>query len=226
MSENRRVTFSPSPPLRGVLKHNEPHPRDSGVGSSSSDHTGSSGSLDEIFTARDYNLQSNNVDALREALADAIKDIDQWKNKYNKKNAELIDTRKSLRETEKLYKASRDHIQQLEERMGNQDVAHQVQNSRIDDLESEVSKWEVKYNNLLVDFDELEYSVNSSILPASSYDFGPRSRREDTDMASRLKERINREQADSFNIAPAARQLFSHNRREKRRRIQLILISL
>ncbi|KAJ8118715.1 hypothetical protein ONZ43_g3936 [Nemania bipapillata] len=93
----------------------------------------------EIFTARDHNLQRNNIDALREALADAIKDIDQWRDKYNKKNAELIKTRKNLRETEKLYKAGRDHIQQLEERMGNQDVALQVQNNRIDELESEVS---------------------------------------------------------------------------------------
>lgn len=90
MSDSRRVKFSSSPPLRGVLKHPESNPRDSGVGSSSSDHTGSSGSLDERFTARDYNVQSNNVDALREALTDAIKDIDYWRNRYQKRTANTL----------------------------------------------------------------------------------------------------------------------------------------
>ncbi|KAI0205558.1 hypothetical protein F4808DRAFT_237939 [Astrocystis sublimbata] len=126
MSDSRRVKFSSSPsspPLRGVLKHPEPNPRDSGVGSSSSDHTGSSGSLDERFTARDYNVQSNNVDALREALTDAIKDIDQWKNKYQKKSNEQTETRRKLREAENRFREATDlrqeeidRNQKLEER--------------------------------------------------------------------------------------------------------------
>ncbi|KAI1146927.1 hypothetical protein F4825DRAFT_173374 [Nemania diffusa] len=201
MSDSRRVTFSPSPPLRGVLKHTEPHPRDSGVGSSSSDHTGSSGSLDERFTARDYDLQSNNVDALREALADAIKDIDQWKNKYSKKQNEYIEMRKSHRDAEKSYQTARDRIEKLNDRMEKQDVALEVANTQIRDLESEISQWKEDYGDLKYRYDQqLERPLSVPVISGASYELSTRrtrDQREDAELASRMKERINREQTDS-----------------------------
>ncbi|KAI1110641.1 hypothetical protein F5Y14DRAFT_465367 [Nemania sp. NC0429] len=211
MSDTRRVTFSPSPPLKGVLKHPEPHARDSGVGSSSSDYTSSSGSLDEKFTARDYDIQSNNVDALREALAAAIKDIDQWKAKCTKKSNELADTRKTHRQTDTLYREALEReetlqakVESLADRMEKQDVALGIANIKIAELESEVDDWEEKYRNLDDLYETMRHSGATSIVSSSSGDhslsFGlTRSQREkdSAEMSSRLKERINRDQTDS-----------------------------
>ncbi|KAI0113667.1 hypothetical protein GGR51DRAFT_20252 [Nemania sp. FL0031] len=183
---SRRVTFSPSPP-RSVLKRSEPHPRDSGVGSSSSDHTGSSGSLDERFTARDYNIQSNNVDALREALADAIKDIDQWRSKYNKKQSDYSEARKAQRDTDKLYQTACRQIEKLEERMENQDVALEIANNKIQDLEAELSQSKDDYNDL-----QERYELRHS---GGAYELSRQ--REDSAQVSRMKERINRDPTDS-----------------------------
>ncbi|KAI0543828.1 hypothetical protein F4679DRAFT_79531 [Xylaria curta] len=212
MSDSRRVKFSSSPPLRGVLKHPEPNPRDSGVGSSSSDHTGSSGSLDERFTVRDYNVQSNNVDALREALTDAIKDIDHWKNKYQKKNNEQTETRRKHRDTETLYRESVERNQTLQakaesmqDRMEKQDVALDIANTRISDLEDQLADWKERYQNLDDLYESVRHSANASIVSGGSGDHSmglsaPRSHRdkkESEEMASRMKERINRENPDS-----------------------------
>ncbi|KAI1184945.1 hypothetical protein F5B17DRAFT_58006 [Nemania serpens] len=211
MSDSRRVTFSPTPPLKGVLKHPEPRGRDSGVGSSSSDHTGSSGSLDEKFTARDYDIQSNNVDALREALADAIKDIDQWKIKYTKKSNEQAETRKNHRQTETLYRQALEReetlqakIASLVDRMGKQDVALDMANIKISDLESDLDEWKENYRNLDDLYETMRHSGATSIVSSSSGDHSlsyglTRSQREkdSAEMSSRLKERINRDQTDS-----------------------------
>ncbi|TGJ82872.1 hypothetical protein E0Z10_g5891 [Xylaria hypoxylon] len=210
MSDSRRVKFSSSPPLRGVLKHHEPHPRDSGVGSSSSDHTGSSGSLDERFTARDYNIQSNNVDALREALADTIKDVENWKNRYLKKDSEQIETRRNLRNTESLYRDSCERnntmqaqLESMEDRMAKQDVALDIANSKIEDLESDLSEWRDKYKSLHELYEEARHSVDVSIVSGGSGEHSlgrTRSHRETRDSAeltTRMKERINRDHPDS-----------------------------
>ncbi|TRX92256.1 hypothetical protein FHL15_006871 [Xylaria flabelliformis] len=212
MSDSRRVKFSSSPPLRGVLKHSEPNPRDSGVGSSSSDHTGSSGSLDERFTVRDYNVQSNNVDALREALTDAIKDIDHWKNKYQKKNNEQTETRRKHRDTDALYRDAIERNQTMQakvdsmgDRMEKQDVALDIANTRISDLQAELADWKEKYQILDDLYESVRHSANTSIVSGGSGDHSmglsaPRShrdRKESEDMASRMKERINRENPDS-----------------------------
>ncbi|KAI1165926.1 hypothetical protein F5B18DRAFT_135454 [Nemania serpens] len=211
MSDGRRVTFSPTPPLKGVLKHPEPHARDSGVGSSSSDHTGSSGSLDEKFTARDYDIQSNNVDALREALADAIKDLDQWKTRYSKKSSEQADARKSQRQTETLYREALEReellqakVDSLMDRMEKQDVALEMANVKISDLEFELDELKDNYKNLDNLYETMRHSGATSMVSSSSGDhslnFGlTRSQREkdSAEMSSRLKERINRDQTDS-----------------------------
>ncbi|KAI0403425.1 hypothetical protein F4802DRAFT_289017 [Xylaria palmicola] len=212
MSDGRRVKFSSDQPLRGVLKHPEPNPRDSGVGSSSSDHTGSSGSLDERFTARDYDLQSNNVDALREALADAIKDIDHWKNRYLKKNNEHIEARRSQRTTESLYREACERKQTMEaqvesmrDRMEKQDVAHDIANTRIQDLEAELDDWKEKYTDLDNLFESMRHSASASVVSAGSGDHAlglgrtrsQREKRDSAEMTSRLKERINRDQPES-----------------------------
>ncbi|KAI1197070.1 hypothetical protein F5X97DRAFT_194541 [Nemania serpens] len=215
MSDGRRVTFSPPPPLKGVLKHPEAHAhahaRDSGVGSSSSDHTGSSGSLDEKFTARDYDIQSNNVDALREALADAIKDLDQWKVKYTKKSNEQAETRKSHRQTETLHREALEReellqakVESLMDRMEKQDTALEMANNKISDLEYELDELKDHYKNLDDLYETMRHSGATSIVSSSSGDHSlnyglTRSQREQdsAEMSSRMKERINRDQTDS-----------------------------
>ncbi|GAW23611.1 hypothetical protein ANO14919_131850 [Xylariales sp. No.14919] len=209
MSESRRVKFSSSPPLRGALKHSEPNPRDSGVGSSSSDHTGSSGSLDERFTVRDYNIQSNNVDALREALSDTIKDVENWKARYFKKNNEQIETRRNLRNTEGLYRDACEHkdtlqaqLESVEDRMEKQDAALDIANARIQDLESDLSEWKDKYQTLHELYEEARHSANSSIISVGSGEHSlgrTRSHKEKDSAAltSRMKERINRDHPDA-----------------------------
>ncbi|KAI8955140.1 hypothetical protein F4801DRAFT_574727 [Xylaria longipes] len=211
MSDSRRVKFSSSPP-RGVLKHPEPNPRDSGVGSSSSDHTGSSGSLDERFTARDYNVQSNNVDALREALTDAIKDIDYWRNKYQKKNNEQTETRRKYRDTETLYRDAVERnqtmqaqVESMEDRMEKQDVALDIANTRISDLQVELADWKDKYQILDDLYESVRHSANASMISGGSGEHSTglgstrthRDKKESEEMASRMKERINREHPDS-----------------------------
>ncbi|KAI1754814.1 hypothetical protein F4782DRAFT_528174 [Xylaria castorea] len=212
MSDSRRVKFSSSPPLRGVLKHSEPNPRDSGVGSSSSDHTGSSGSLDERFTARDYNVQSNNVDALREALTDAIKDIDHWRNRYQKKNNEQTETRRKHRDTETLYRDAIERNQTMQarvesmgDRMEKQDVALDIANTRISDLQAELADWKEKYQILDDLYESVRHSASASIVSGGSGEHSMalgrtrshRDKKESEEMASRMKERINREHPDS-----------------------------
>ncbi|KAI3340519.1 hypothetical protein F4824DRAFT_424407 [Ustulina deusta] len=211
MSDNRRVKFSPSPPPRGVLKHPEPHPRDSGVGSSSSDHTGSSGSLDERFTARDYNTQSNNVDALREALSDTIKDVDNWKARYTKKNNDHIETRRNLKNTENHYRETCEQnetlqvqLESMRDRMDKQDVALAIANTTIRDLESNLAEWKEKYTSLHELYETTRHSVDASIISGGSGEHSQslgrtRSHRErdSAELTSRLKERINRDHPDS-----------------------------
>ncbi|KAI0423597.1 hypothetical protein F5Y09DRAFT_348673 [Xylaria sp. FL1042] len=218
MSDKRHVKFSSSPPApRGVLKHTEPHPRDSGVGSSSSDHTGSSGSLDERFTARDYNIQSNNVDALREALSDTIKDVENWKNRYLKKNNEQIETRRNLKNSENRYRESCEHtetmqaqLESMEDRMAKQDVALDIANTRIRELESdladqiaELSEWKERYKNLHELYEAARHSADASSISGASGDHSVvrsrshRGKRDSAEMTSRMKERINRDQTDS-----------------------------
>ncbi|KAI1305431.1 hypothetical protein F5Y03DRAFT_151808 [Xylaria venustula] len=217
MSDTRHVKFSSSPPLRGVLKHPEPNPRDSGVGSSSSSHSGSSGSLDERFTARDYNLQSNNVDALREALADTIKDVENWKSRYLKKNNEQIETRRNLKNMEKRYQESCENnetmqarLESMEDRMAKQDVALDVANVRIRDLESdlsdqtaELSEWKDRYKVLHELYEAARHSADTSSVSGASGDHSVgrtrshREKRDSAELTSRMKERINRDQTDS-----------------------------
>ncbi|KAJ2982441.1 hypothetical protein NUW58_g6439 [Xylaria curta] len=209
MSDGRRVKFSPSPPPRGVLKHTEPNPRDSGVGSSSSDHTGSSGSLDERFTARDYNVQSSNVDALREALANVIKDLEHWKTRYSKKSNEQAETRKSLRNTETLYREEcertqtlRAEVASMEDRMEKQDVALGIANSKISELELNLTEWKDKYQELDNLYQDLRHPTSASMISGGSGEHSlghSRSHRErdSAELTSRMKERINRDQPDT-----------------------------
>ncbi|GAP83900.1 hypothetical protein SAMD00023353_0503190 [Rosellinia necatrix] len=226
MSDSRRVKFSSSPTPRSILKQSEPHPRDSGVGSSSSDHTGSSGSLDERFTARDYDIQSNNVDALREALTDAIKDINHWKTKFEKKHSEQVETRRKLRHAEARYEEAFENNQLLEvrvnslnDRMEKQDTALDIANAKIADLDGELSEWkdncqtlggelsEWKDNYQRLDdlYQSVKHSASGSVVSGGSGEhslvLGPtrshRDKKDGTEMTSRMKERINRDQTDS-----------------------------
>ncbi|KAI1428902.1 hypothetical protein F5Y12DRAFT_640111 [Xylaria sp. FL1777] len=213
MSEPRHVKFSSSPPVpRGVLKHTEPHPRDSGVGSSSSDHTGSSGSLDERFTVRDYNIQSNNVDALREALSDTIKDVENWKTRYLKKNNEHIETRRNLKNTENRYRDSIEQnetmqakLESMDDRMAKQDVALEIANTKISELESDLAEWKDRYMALHELYEAARHSADASVVSGGSGEHSPgpgrtrshREKRDSAEMTSRMKERINRDQQDS-----------------------------
>lgn len=231
MSEKRHVKFSPSPPAgRGILKHTDSHsrdsardstrdsPRDSGVGSSSSDHTGSSGSLDdERFTDRDYNIQSNNVDALREALRDTIKDIDNWKTRYLKKNTEQIETRRNLKNTESRYRDAleqndtlRAQLDSVEDRMKKQDRALDIANGKIRDLETDLaehvaklSDWNERYARLHELYEVARHSAEGSVVSGGSGELSvgrsrsDREKRDSVDMTSRMKQRINRDQPDS-----------------------------
>ncbi|KAJ3553927.1 hypothetical protein NPX13_g10758 [Xylaria arbuscula] len=200
-------------------------PRDSGVGSSSSDHTGSSGSLeDERFTDRDYNIQSNNVDALREALSDTIKDIDNWKARYLKKNDEQIETRRKLKNTDNRYRDAceqndtmRAQLDSMEDRMAKQDRALEIANARIRELESnftdkshelankshELDEWKDRYKQLHVLFEATRHSAEGSVASGGSGELSvgrsrsEREKRDSTDMTSRMKQRINRDQPDS-----------------------------
>ncbi|KAI3323834.1 hypothetical protein HD806DRAFT_75906 [Xylariaceae sp. AK1471] len=203
MSDGRRVTFSSnaSAPLRGVLKHPESHYRDSGVGSSSSDHTSTSGSLDERFTARNYNAQTTNVDALREAFNHLIQDHEQLKNKYQKKEDEIIELRKFRRDADKRYEEECDRAVEVEGRMKNLDVALDEANDTIARFEFELDEWKTKYNNLYVIYQDSKLPADAAMMSGGSGESSQqlertRSRREkkdSEDLTLRMKERINRD---------------------------------
>ncbi|KAI8634375.1 hypothetical protein F5Y19DRAFT_209767 [Xylariaceae sp. FL1651] len=213
MSDNRRVKFSSSPPLKGVLKHHDP--RDSGVGSSSSDHTSSSGNLDERFTVRDFDIQSNDVGALREALGAAKEKIDYWKGKYLTRDEEYIDARNKKRETELSWRDECDRSEKLEVRMKDLESALNHANIRIQEVEAERDDWSTRYYELHDQYTVVVQSVDSVMASGGSSDSSQRlersrshhAKKDSKELTDRMKERLNREQKSDSTSASRS----SHN---------------
>ncbi|KAI0448305.1 hypothetical protein F5B21DRAFT_522690 [Xylaria acuta] len=164
VSYNRQVKFSSSPRLRDILKHPEPH-HDSGIGSSSSGHSGPSG--------RDRNIQSNTVNALREALADAIKNIDYRRSKYQKESNEQTETRRKHQDTETLYldaiernQIMQAQVESMEDRLEKQVATLELANPKIRDLESDVSEWKDRYKKVHEFCEAERHSTDASVISA------------------------------------------------------------
>ncbi|KAI1816591.1 hypothetical protein GGS20DRAFT_199022 [Poronia punctata] len=192
-----RVRFSSNNAVpRSILKNSDKHAGDSGVGSSSSDHTGSSGTLDEGFTARDFDIQSNDTAALREALRNALNDLESLKVKYDRRGDECRDLRKKEKQASSLYQDEVERSAEMEDRMKNLDRALLVANKKIRELEEENT-------DLLRDKEDLtkkhemledEYSYLRADLDkakAAGY------QKESKEMTNRMKSRINRETGSS-----------------------------
>ncbi|KAI1637268.1 hypothetical protein F4809DRAFT_640688 [Biscogniauxia mediterranea] len=186
----KRVTFQSSSSPRGSSRpsyqSSRTSTRDSGFGSLSSDQAGVGGMPDRNFTAQDYIFQSNSIPALREALAEANKQLEVWKSRYAKKEKELSEANK----TNKSFKIELDnhyhHIQELEAKNA--------------DLEEELESWTEQYNYLshaLTEFEEENRSLRQTIQsmsPTSSQPL-PRTRsrqgRESRELTDRMKQRLN-----------------------------------
>ncbi|KAI1439064.1 hypothetical protein GGR50DRAFT_221506 [Xylaria sp. CBS 124048] len=203
MPENHRVKFSIP------LNRDDSPPRDSGVGSSSSDRTVSSGSPDESFTAHDYDIQSNSVDALREALRDAIKDIEKLKDKYRKEQMDHSQTYKALREANRKYREQCEYTKEVEGRMKKQDTALDTANARIQTLQEQLDAYKEKYKDLHERYQEKVNSTDGSIISGGSGDHSHGSRsylESDHSDIHRLKERINRDtDSSSANVSKSSR---------------------
>lgn len=93
----------------------------------------------------------------------------------------------------------------MEDRMEKQDTAIDIANTRILDLETELADWKEKYQNLDDLYESMRHSANASMNSGGSGEHSmvlgsPRSHRdkkESEEMASRMKERINRDHPDS-----------------------------
>ncbi|KAI2631770.1 hypothetical protein GGS21DRAFT_160763 [Xylaria nigripes] len=204
MSGGRQVKFSI--PLATRMVRPEPHPLDSGVGSSSSDHTGSSGSFDEIFTAQDYNIQSNNVDALREALRDAIKDIARWKDKFHQEQFDNTQTHKRERDTNMLYRKQCEFTKDAESRLEKRETALNETNAKIKALEKELSDHKAQYKELHERYQAAVNSADGSVLSGGSGEHSHGSRSylgSDGSDFHRLKERINRDHDTGVSNTPS-----------------------
>ncbi|KAI1826855.1 hypothetical protein F4861DRAFT_17952 [Xylaria intraflava] len=211
MSTTRQVKFSTPIATRG--SRSDSHPRDSGVGSSSSDRTGSSGSPDDSFTAQDYDIQSNNVDALREALSHAIKDIERWKDMYHKEHMEIAQAHKSQRDANSRYREQCEYSKEIESRMEKQDAALNAANARIQDLDSELSQYKIQYKDLHERYQATVNSSDGSTLSGSSTEHSHGSRSyldNDPSDLNRLKERLNRD-ADSGSLSVSKSSRSSEN---------------
>jgi len=210
-SSGSRVRFSNTGAPRGILKNADAHGRDSGVGSSSSDHTGSSSGdnldLDDRFTARDYNVQSNDVNALQEALQNLI---DEHK-RDQKKCTELRNENRELRKNERhmigLYQGECDKVAELEDRMKLLDTAVDRQNAQIAELKEANKKLTLEkdeqretYEVLLLDYEYVRDELEAAKQAGLQWD-----KRDSTEMKDRMKDRINRDPVSSSSTGGSSR---------------------
>ncbi|KAI1337606.1 hypothetical protein F5Y15DRAFT_148988 [Xylariaceae sp. FL0016] len=130
--------------------------RDSGIGSSSSDYTGSAGRPDRGFTDRDYESQSNNPAALQEALDRATAKIDELKTKYLDIERRLEDTKKAKREADKEVGALEQKIreQKAEIRLKREEVAGQK--AKNDQLEEDKAQLIIENGRLNDEYSSLK----------------------------------------------------------------------
>ncbi|KAI5925980.1 hypothetical protein F4810DRAFT_617711 [Camillea tinctor] len=195
----KRVTFqtssSPRSSSRPSYQSSRTSTRDSGFGSLPSDQAGFGGMPDRTFTAQDYDLQSNSIPALQEALAEASERVELLRRQCRGKDKELSDANKTI----KAYKIEIDeHYHRIED----------LEASNVE-LEDEISSWADQYTYLsrnLQDCEEENRSLRQTleaIGPASSQAIprtcGARSRhdRDGKELSDRMKQRLNRNRNSS-----------------------------
>ncbi|RWA11944.1 hypothetical protein EKO27_g3170 [Xylaria grammica] len=180
-SYESRVKFSSLPPAwSDIRKQAGARFYDSGIGSSSSEYTSSTSGYDERVVARDRNTNTqSNVDAPRGALSDAIGDDNYWKNRYLMKTNGQIEIRRNVedlgalnRDARKTANTIHNRLERMEESMERRDLALEVANKRIADLESELSMWRERYGYLRGLYESVKHSTDGSVMPGESEGFG------------------------------------------------------
>ncbi|KAI0390062.1 hypothetical protein F5Y17DRAFT_87379 [Xylariaceae sp. FL0594] len=188
-SSASRVRFSNTAAPRGILKTSDTHGRDSGIGSSSSDHTGSSSGdifdLDHPFTARDYNIQSNDVSLLQE-LQELRKNYEKLQNDHRK-------LQRTERQVSGLYRDECAKVEELEKtvedvkhRMGLLDTALDHQNQEIENLKEANMTLADERDKLAHDYKSLCADINKE---------------GSAGLTDRMRDRINRDAGPSSSAA-------------------------
>ncbi|KAI1746898.1 hypothetical protein F4782DRAFT_535932 [Xylaria castorea] len=151
MPYGRLVKFSSSPPLRAVA-------------------------LAKNLRLGIFDVQVNNVDALRETLSHAIEDISNLKSKYQMKNNEETETRNKYQDTEALYRDAIERnqiiqaeVEVLEKHMDKKDVALKMANRNIRHLESDVSEWKDKCEKFHEFHEAARLSAHTSVISVESW---------------------------------------------------------
>jgi hypothetical protein len=227
-SSGSRVRFSNTGAPRGILKNADTHGRDSGVGSSSSDHTGSSSGdnvdLDDRFTARDYNVQSNDVSALQEALQNLIDEHKRDQKKCTDLRNENRELRKSERRMGDLYKDECDKVAELEERLRRVEDRMKLLDTTVDRQNAEIEELSEANKQLTLERDEQsesyevllgEYEYVCDSLDAAKQVAKQAGlqldKRDSTEMKDRMKDRINRDQVSSSSTGGSSRPPLSRS---------------
>ncbi|KAI1260750.1 hypothetical protein F5Y18DRAFT_431918 [Xylariaceae sp. FL1019] len=184
----RHVSFSGSRPLplRSAMRHTtHDHPRDSGIGSSSSDHTSTSGNLDERFTAREFNIHSADPSTLREAYGALQERLESEKTTCHNLNLECRQLRLEKRDLENDFRKQCDHSNSL---------AAQVQDlkQRLEDVSLEGKSWADRYYKLHNETHGIHSPTYMSGESGES-SHGESSRKQ----KDRMKDRINRDTPES-----------------------------
>ncbi|KAI1322100.1 hypothetical protein F5Y16DRAFT_404813 [Xylariaceae sp. FL0255] len=214
-----RVRFSGTPPLKSAMKQStREHHRDSGVGSSSSDHTtSSSGNLDERFA--DYATSSSDPAVLRDALNNSIEKVEQWKSKFYTRDAECNRALAEKRSAERLYQKEVDMSTAL--RQTTRELEQQIE-----DLKLERNDWSTRYYDLYDSMHQTDSPAGISTDSAGSSRH--HSKKDSKEMTDRLKERINKNQpvaAESSRARAPERERHSDRRRPSRTRRHSVSIN-
>ncbi|KAI0140500.1 hypothetical protein GGR57DRAFT_509422 [Xylariaceae sp. FL1272] len=188
-NSERHVSFSglQPQPLKSAMRHpNRESPRDSGVGSSSSDHTSTSGNLDERFTERQFNVHSADPSTLREALGTLQHNFESLKAKCLNRDEECKQLRLEKRDLENKFRGECAQVDEL---------TCQVQDlqQKLEDVEHERDSWATKYYTL---YDETKGARSPSYMSGGSGEssHGESSRRQ----KDRLKDRITLENPEGY----------------------------
>ncbi|KAI0418852.1 hypothetical protein F5X98DRAFT_94785 [Xylaria grammica] len=180
-SYESRVKFSSLPPAwSDIRKQVGARFYDSGIGSSSSEYTSSTSGYDERVAARDRNTNTqSNIDAPRGALSDASEDGNYRKNRYRMKPNGQLEIRRNVEDLGALNQDARkradtvhNRLERMEESMERRDLALEVANKRIADLESEISMWRERYGYLRELYESVKHSTDGSVMPGESEGFG------------------------------------------------------
>ena len=153
---------------------------DSGIGSLSSEQASSGGRRDRTFTAQDYETQSNDPYALREALQHAQESAEHWKGKAEEYKNQVIDAHKAEREAKAHSKAQFDHTEHLEQ--------------ELKDIQADRDLWKSRYYELEQNFNNMS-TTNNPMMPTTPLPIRTKSNRkshhEEEDQRIRLKERLS-----------------------------------